>query len=270
MKYCSDDCQEDHKLVHEEACKKRAAELRDELLFKQPESTHLGDCPICCVPLPIDLEKIKSKPCCNKLICKGCVYADMPRQLELRDFDFKCQFCRQPMPKTEEEGDKIVMKRIAANDPAALSNFGKDLYLKGDYDRVFKYWTKAAELGDADGQYHLSLLYREGQGVEKDETKKMFLLEEAAIAGHPQARFNLGCIESRNGRVDRSVKHFTNAANLGYDESVIALKKFYKDGKISKEDFAAALRAKHAAVVAMKSPQREEAIKFFRWGNQLR
>jgi len=26
---------------------KRAAELRDEILFKQPESSHRGDCPIC-------------------------------------------------------------------------------------------------------------------------------------------------------------------------------------------------------------------------------
>ena len=45
-RYCSDDCQQDHRPEHEEACKERAAELRDELLFKQPESTHMGDCPI--------------------------------------------------------------------------------------------------------------------------------------------------------------------------------------------------------------------------------
>ncbi len=54
VKYCSDECQIEHKPQHEQTCKKRAAELRDELLFKQPESTHLGDCPICCLPLPLD------------------------------------------------------------------------------------------------------------------------------------------------------------------------------------------------------------------------
>ena len=47
VRYCSDECKRDHKSEHEEACKKRAAELHDELLLKQPESTHLGDCPIC-------------------------------------------------------------------------------------------------------------------------------------------------------------------------------------------------------------------------------
>ena len=36
VRYCSDECREDHNPEHKEACKKRAAELRDELLFKQP------------------------------------------------------------------------------------------------------------------------------------------------------------------------------------------------------------------------------------------
>ncbi len=49
VRYCSLDCQREHKAQHEDVCKKRAAELRDKLLFKQPESTHLGDCPICCL-----------------------------------------------------------------------------------------------------------------------------------------------------------------------------------------------------------------------------
>ena len=43
VRYCSDACQRDHISRHLLACRKRAAELRDELLFKQPESTHFGD-----------------------------------------------------------------------------------------------------------------------------------------------------------------------------------------------------------------------------------
>jgi len=40
VKYCSVKCQKDHRPQHKKECKKRAAELRDELLFKQPESSH--------------------------------------------------------------------------------------------------------------------------------------------------------------------------------------------------------------------------------------
>ncbi len=40
--YCSDKCQANHQPDHEAACKERAAELRDDLLFKQPEGSHFG------------------------------------------------------------------------------------------------------------------------------------------------------------------------------------------------------------------------------------
>ena len=59
----------DDRPEHEEECKRRAAELRDEILFRQPESRHLGDCPICCVPFPLDRQKFTLTGCCSKLIC---------------------------------------------------------------------------------------------------------------------------------------------------------------------------------------------------------
>eukprot|EP00985_Skeletonema_marinoi_P003285 scaffold1372_cov79-Skeletonema_marinoi.AAC.2 len=54
VRYCGVQCQKDHRPQHKRDCKKRAAELRDEILFKQPEISHRGGCPICCLPLPID------------------------------------------------------------------------------------------------------------------------------------------------------------------------------------------------------------------------
>ena len=53
VRYCSVKCQKDHRSQHKQECQKQVAELRDELLFKQPESSHHGDCPICCLPLPL-------------------------------------------------------------------------------------------------------------------------------------------------------------------------------------------------------------------------
>ena len=104
-------------------------------------------------------------------------------------------------------------------------------------------------------------MYLNGQYVEKDESKELHHAEEAAIRGHPAARHNLGVYEVDNDRYDRAVKHLIIAANLGWDESMKALKACYKDGYINKEDFAAALRAHHAAVAATKSPQRAAAEK---------
>eukprot|EP00984_Skeletonema_dohrnii_P001170 scaffold359_cov83-Skeletonema_dohrnii-CCMP3373.AAC.1 len=57
------------------------------------------------------------------------------------------------------------------------------------------------------------------------------------------------------------MKHWVIAAALGHDGSLDALKDSYEDGLVSKEDFAAALRAHQAAIEATKSPQREAAEK---------
>ena len=157
------------------------------------------------------------------------------------------------------------MKRAKANDPAAIREMGNVHWKEGDYDRAFKYWTKAAELGDANAHNYLSIMYMNGEGVEKDEKKELYHLEEAVIRGHPAARFSLANWEWEDGKIERAVKHFIIAANLGHECAMIALKQCYKDGLVSKDDFAAALRAHHAAVKATKSPEREVGEKFQRF-----
>ena len=164
------------------------------------------------------------------------------------------------MPKTQEEAEKQMMKRVAVNDPVAIRDMGIMHFEIEEYDAAFDYYRRAAELGDADAQYNLSIMYRKGLGVEKDEKKELYHLEVAAIAGHPDARHNLACYEWNNNKnVERAVKHLIIAANLGLDRSINVLKEFYKEEYVSKEDFASALRGHHAAVNSMKSPQREAA-----------
>ena len=258
VRYCSVKCHKEHRPKHKKVCKKRAAELKDELLFKQPESSHLGDCPICCLPVPIDASKSSLNSCCCKYICNGCDYANGKREIEGR-LQRKCPFCRKVLPDTVEEYNSRIMNRIEANDPIALRFMGAERYHKGDYKAAFDYFTRAAELGDAEGHNQLSRLYHNGECVEKDEKKELHHTEQAAIGGHPRARHNLGCKEIENCRIDRAVKHWIIAATLGNYESLENLKFLYKDGLVSKEDFEAALRGHKAALDAMKSPQREEA-----------
>jgi TPR repeat protein len=154
---------------------------------------------------------------------------------------------------------KLCMARIKKNCPAAMCQMGEMCRREGDYESALKYLTKATDLGDALAHYNLSILYHNGQGVDKDEKKEVYHLEEASIAGIPEARHNLGLIELDNGSTERAKKHFIISANLGHDESLTALRILYADGHATKEDYADALRAYQAAVDATKSPERDEA-----------
>ena len=262
VRYCSDKCKEGHRPEHEMKCKGRAAELREEILFKQPESSCYGDCPICCLPLPIDVEEHMLQTCCSKLICIGCAYVSKLRHYR-ENRQRTCPFCRHPVPNTQEEMNLNAKKRVEANDPEALLDWAKDLFHEGNHEGAYKYYNKAAELGNANAHYNLSISYQKGDGVEGDEKKEVYHLEEAVIRGHPEARHNLAVLEWKNGRIERAVKHWIIAATLGDDSAIKSLKECYKDGDVSKDDFATALRAHHAAVDATKSPQREEAARFY-------
>jgi TPR repeat protein len=166
------------------------------------------------------------------------------------------------LPDTDEEVEAMLMKRVEKNDPLAMMQMGGKRRDEGDYKSAFEYYTKASELGDAKAHYNLSIMYDLGQGVEKDEKKQVYHLEEAAIGGCVQARRNLAVIEVRNGRMERAVKHWIIAANMGDDKSMKALWKCYAKGFVEKDDLNATLRAHHAAVDATKSPQREQAEEF--------
>lgn len=253
IQYCSTKC------LFADACKQqKEAELRDEILFRQPECNHHGDCPICCVPLPLDNQKKMLMSCCCKKVCRTCNDASQKRQLE-QSLTPSCAFCRSRLPTSEREIKMYLKRRIEANDPAALNRMGEKLYQTGNYRGAFKHYTKAAELGNMDAHCNLALLFREGEGIAKDEKKMLYHLEEAAIGGNAAARYYLAGFEGKIGRYDRSNKHAIIAASMGHDQSLEALKTIYRNGAVSKEDFAGALRAHHAAVNATKSPERDES-----------
>jgi hypothetical protein len=259
VKFCSDGCQHTHREQHEEECKKRLTELRERDLFEQPDESHLGECPICFFPLPLDNGRAVMMVCCSKSVCRGCDHVNEKLIIESGFRDPKCLFCREPAAKSPQEAHQLSMKRIKKNDPAAMSNMGRKCLNRGDYESAFKYLTKAAELGDAEAHYALSVMYHRGNGVKKDTKKRVFHLEEAAIGGHHMARHNLGCKEVENGKFERAKKHFIIAANLGCNESLKCLKELYASGHATKEDYAAALLTYQSAVEATKTPQREEA-----------
>jgi TPR repeat protein len=158
-----------------------------------------------------------------------------------------------------DELRKRTQERIEANHPPSLRYMGSKHYNKGDYGAAFEYYTKAAELRNAEAHYRLGYMYMEGEGLEKDEDKAIYHYEKAAIDGHPVARYNLGLHEDYTDRLERAAKHYIIAAKLGDDDAMKALLEAYKQGYITKEDYGATLRAHQAAVDATKSSQREAA-----------
>ncbi len=150
VKYCNDICRENHREQHEEDCKKRRDELHDKELFEQPDGTHLGECPICFLPLSLDQRKSRFHSCCCKSMCNGCIHA-----YEISNGGDRCPFCREPPVSGEEKHCKRVMKRVKVNDPNALNQMGIRRHKEGDYNRAIEYFRKAAALGDIEARYLL-------------------------------------------------------------------------------------------------------------------
>ena len=193
VKYCSAACQKAHRPQHKKACKKKAAELYDEKLFKEIEPE---ECPICL--LPLDTEYVTFKSCCGKIICCGCSYSMMV--IEGKNI---CAFCRMLPPNSDEERVNRVNKLIDKGNAEAFNMLAGD-YAEGRYgipqdlQKANECYLKAGELGCAGAYYNLGNSYLVGRGVEIDRKKAIHYYELAAMIGHIKARHNLGCLEGGN------------------------------------------------------------------------
>ena len=263
VKYCSRECQIAHRPQHKKECKKRAAELHDELLFKQPPPNE--ECPICMIRLPSLTSGRTYMSCCGKMICSGCMYAnakmDPDKQL--------CPFCRTPIPDTvdDEETIKRLTERMEMNDAQAMYNLGTKyrhgLYgLSRDMAKAIELWHRAGKLGCASAYHNIGCSYESGDGAEMNMKQAKHYYELAAIQGHTGARHNLGGMEGHEGDMDRALKHYMIAAHDGDTDSMEAITNLFKLGIVRKSDYAAALKLYQTAVDEIKSDLRDEYAAF--------
>ena len=133
--------------------------------------------------------------------------------------------------------------------------------VKQDIRKAFELMQKAAELGLSSAHYTLGMMYSQGLGVEKNKEKGIHHYRLAAIGGDLYARYNLGVYAFKAENPQLAVKHWTIAAEAGYDKALDQIKVGYKSGYVTKDDFAKALRAHKEASDEMKSIQREKAKK---------
>lgn len=120
---------------------------------------------------------------------------------------------------------------------------------------------KAGELGCAQAYANLGEFYRDGiLGVEVDKKKAKQYLELAAMMGHTEARHNIGCIEGASGNKGRAYKHMMISARAGYKKSLDLVKIGFKQGYVTKDEYANTLRAYQSRQDEMKSEMRDMAV----------
>jgi len=257
VKYCSRECQAAHRPQHKKECKKRAAEIYDEKLFKEPPSPE--DCPICMLTLPINASQSSFFSCCGKLICNGCIHA-----MKMSEGKDLCPFCRMPMAISNEGNIKRLYKLMDKGNADAYYCLGNQ-HAQGlndipqDWNKATELYLKAGELGCSTGYYNLGNSYYHGQGVVMNKKKAEHYFELAAMNGYISARNNLGCMEWEKGNQHRAMKHFILAAGSGHKDSLETVKSGFMRGLVTKDDYANTLRAYHERQKEMKSDERDKA-----------
>jgi general secretion pathway protein A len=128
---------------------------------------------------------------------------------------------------------------LKTGQPKSVSEDGEETvlqYAKGyNYDGQGNYkeetirYRGAAEQGDAQAQFSLGLMYKEGREMKQDYEEAVRWYRKAAEQGHAQAQTNLGLMYSKGWGVgqdyEEAVKWYSKAADQGIDYAKQILKR---------------------------------------------
>ncbi len=139
----------------------------------------------------------------------------------------------------------FILAILAATPAWADFAAGKRAALQGDYATAYQEWRSAAEDGDAESQFLLGLLYREGRGVAQDYAQSAEWLRQAADLGHHEAQFYLARAYREGlgvGADDGAAATlFRAAAEQGHADAAFSLGLMHRRGHgVAKDDLEAA------------------------------
>lgn len=111
---------------------------------------------------------------------------------------------------------------------------GNAAYARGDYGAALAEILPLAEAGDAQAQRLLGVMYRQGQGVDKDGEKAIYWTKKAVEQGDGPAQFNLANMYETGDAVAKNLvlaaKWYHQAARAGIPLAEYRLGAFYLDG----------------------------------------
>ena len=269
VRYCSRDCQLAHRSQHKEACEKRAGELHDEALFQDPPDAE--ECAICMQPMPFEINLIFIQRCCWQRICYGCFYAQAKEDYTSgkRWDELTCPFCRAPPIDTDSDEMTRIEIGMKANNVYSIFDCAT-CHVEGSYgfpkdlSKARELYLKAGDLGYAAAYWkHYKLAKRYYHGEVEKKNVLLDVLELAAMRGHIFARYSLGAYEWDAGNHERACKHLMIGARAGVGDCLKMVKEGYKQGFVTKDEYAEALRSYQKQHDDRKSAMRDEALVYF-------
>ena len=294
VSYCNAKCRKAHRSKHKKECKQYTTKIRDmnALIRATMEEVHLDtvyagltemdisddkifqdappkkDCEICFLPMPYATGACRVRTtymtCCGKTLCNGCIMA-VGEETKEGKLKRCCPCCRVPLPSTNDEEIQRVKKRMEVNDVNAFHWLGCACIegcrgVAQDWKKGMGLLLRASQLGSINANNRVASEYRSEEDEERrDFGKTIQFWTLAAVAGHEEARYNLGLLEGMFDK-DRSTKHFLIAARAGLDEALKEAGKRYTSGHVTKEEYASTLRAHKESQDEMKSEQRTKAF----------
>jgi TPR repeat protein len=115
-----------------------------------------------------------------------------------------------------------------------------------DFSRAATLFRRAAELGDMDAAYGLSVFYREGTGVPRDRAESLRWLQRAAQESHVAAMVEFGVALFNGDGVEKSesgaARLFGRAAQANSPIAQNRLARLYAAGRGVKADMVEAMK----------------------------
>ncbi len=149
--------------------------------------------------------------------------------------------------------DEELEKKVSKNDVDAILEKANRLYAEAEekgegYEKAVEYFKKAAEAGNAVGQYHLGFAYMQGVGVDTNMEEAYQWLSLSAEQGNTDAEFcvgymlELGIGTGEEANYNKAFEFYKRAAEKDHPTALCFLGDFYYYGIGCEEDIEKAVQ----------------------------